>query len=989
MNGDTDLLTPLEAARHLGITPELLTAYARPSFRKRPGDARPLRSISVHGRIRYSRSDLDAFDAYLQQPWADGGNERPAVPGAIIKHLVAESLNQCARCGSGFAVQTAHIESWASTHSHHHHNLLRLCVACHNAHDSDGIISTDELRGLKESLIARSRASLDRRLEGSADRFRPPRRSTAFHGRSLELNAVVTALQEGRSVMISGAGGMGKTELLLQALERAETGRPVIWIDVERFRDAAAVEKALHIVLSFDDSPLATEHLAVRLDEMNACVVLDGVEQGNLTDLETLERWISELSSSSLVTQFVATSQVRLHRFPADETIVVGPLDDAASELILGGSGALPPRPVGRSSEMLCICAGHALTLKLASALIAHFGTVTAATRVVKQRGAMAVSMPGVSEHDRSTSLSVCLAIAFDALSPAERKSLLLIALAPAGLFAAQLEDDFFEIGSSVDALARLRRWHLVSSDGDPVRERVHTLSPIRMFTTQRFAEDDPHEAETLKSELLASIGIMVGVIEDRSSESDQIDYMVARYSEDLPNILWLLAEAEATPSNSQIVLLALATCSSLMRYFFVLKLSEEGALLMQRAAELAIASGRYGRAAAFVVQLVGLRRRQAVGLVDIAEHLMARIESSGRLPLRGRGDLQVARAMIALDDGDPTTAAEWARTAFESYTKVMRLVGQQRENDQDECAELTHDPVGAHQEELHNDIAAALRLHGDAMLGKGDYDRAGTHYRNSLKHQRGASIAVNRGQIMHQIGNCECHLGNHEVAARCYFEAIAIFYAVGMRGFLSNATGELGMILLDCDPPELRELPDSVFAAALQDLTTEFAECADLSRGLFPQRCVELARKTFGTLNACMMTSRVTMAKDWAFRVSTDMIVPMINAAPADGGGGQDVRFSGMMLQTPLEITFMVADLEDSRDGNGDPGEGLLCELLAMCCSIDVWTRNVLRLPDWLATYLARRFGVTSLTRERVAEFMMNCDDGVQDELDLQRADR
>lgn len=392
MDSEIDLLTPLQAARHLGITPELLTAYARPSFRKGAAAATALKSISAGGRVRYARADLDEFDEYLRQPWSNIAEDRPKVPDAIIRHLAAESLNQCVRCGSGSAVQTAHIDSWSATRSHHHHNLLRLCVACHSAHDADGSIPTSELRDLKEGLIARTRASLDRRMGNLSDRLRPPRRLREYYGRSQELDNVVTALQTGRSLIINGAGGIGKTELLLQALERAESGRPVVWIDVGQYHDAAAIEEALHIALSTDAEPLGTAELAVRLDEMNACIVLDGIEQGTLTDLETLERRMLDLSSSSHIAQFVATSQILLHRFPSDETIILGPLDDIASEQILLGRIPSPTGSKSDATELLRICAGHALTLHLASALSAHYGTVASATRMVRERGAAAVS---------------------------------------------------------------------------------------------------------------------------------------------------------------------------------------------------------------------------------------------------------------------------------------------------------------------------------------------------------------------------------------------------------------------------------------------------------------------------------------------------------------------------------------------------------------------------------------------------------------------
>lgn len=556
--------------------------------------------------------------------------------------------------------------------------------------------------------------------------------------------------------------------------------------------------------------------------------------------------------------------------------------------------------------------------------------------------------------------------------------------MAPAGLFAAQIEDDFFDIGADLDALASLRRWHLIYSDDDPDRERLQTLPPIRMFVIQRFAEDEPEESERLKSELLYSIAMMVGVIEQQSSGSDQIDYMIARYSEDMPNIRWLIDEAEADPADSRLSLLATATCSSLVRYFFVLRLSEEGASLMRRAAELALTGGRPDRAASFVVQMIGLARRYHSNLIELADSFMVRIEAAGQLPRWVEGDLQNGRAMIAMDVGDPIAAAEAANGAFECFKAARRSVAVPRDDDPEDLAELPENLITSRDEECHNGMASALRLHGDAMLAQGNYDRARENYEHSLRHERGGSIAVNRGQILHQIGNCESNLGNHDAAADCYLDAIATFYTVGMQEFLSNASGDLGFELLDCDPSGLHEIPDAVVTAALDDLTADFVGCLDLSRGVEPQRCVGLARKTFGTLNVTIMSGRAREAGNWAFRVATEVLNPVFDALPPEDAG-REMMFSGLMLQNPLHLAFLVADLEDSVDENRTLAEGRLKELLTACCAIDSWTRSVLRLPDWLATHFTRRLGVINITRKRVAEYMVNIDGGVADNLDLE----
>ena len=246
----------------------------------------------------------------------------------------------------------------------------------------------------------------------------------------------------------------------------------------------------------------------------------------------------------------------------------------------------------------------------------------------------------------------------------------------------------------------------------------------------------------------------------------------------------------------------------------------------------------------------------------------------------------------------------------------------------------------------------------------------------------------MNRGQIMHQIGNCESHLGNHDAAAACYIEAIARFYVVGMLEYLSNATGELGFTLLDCKPDAVHDLPEDVFPAALQDLEQAFAECTDPSRDADPQRCIGLARKAFGTLTLCMLTDRAAMAGNWAFQMATERLGPMLTGMRPDADT-MDARMCGMFLETPLHISFLVAELEESRDDNGDPDEGLVRQLLATCCSLGVWIREALRIADWLATYLNRRLGVTNLTGGRIAEFMRNGDADVHDELDLFRAGR
>ena len=111
MGAEVDtLLTPLAAAHHLGITTELLFQFTKLSFGNSTG-MRPLQTIERDGQTHFSKHVLDEFDKFLAGPWSSSEEGRPHIPKAILDHLRAESQNQCARCGSGIGVDTAHIRS--------------------------------------------------------------------------------------------------------------------------------------------------------------------------------------------------------------------------------------------------------------------------------------------------------------------------------------------------------------------------------------------------------------------------------------------------------------------------------------------------------------------------------------------------------------------------------------------------------------------------------------------------------------------------------------------------------------------------------------------------------------------------------------------------------------------------------------------------------------------------------------------------------------
>ena len=232
-------LTELKAAFRLGVTVALLYDYTRWGG---GAEKRRLHATTVDGQTCFDQRELDDFKDHLRKPWVEEGEERPPVPAYIVRHLAAESGNRCQRCGKGPSVVTAHISAWSESRSHYHHNLLRLCSACHAEHDRHGSISTKELHKLKKHAIDRTRAMLRAEMDPATGQFHPPPLDPKFVGREEELERLRWAIEKVRAVLVRGVGGVGKTQLVLKALKECRD-EDVVWVDVEGFQEAEDVKR--------------------------------------------------------------------------------------------------------------------------------------------------------------------------------------------------------------------------------------------------------------------------------------------------------------------------------------------------------------------------------------------------------------------------------------------------------------------------------------------------------------------------------------------------------------------------------------------------------------------------------------------------------------------------------------------------------------------------------------------------------------------------
>lgn len=977
---DGSLLQPLAAAHRLGITAELLFQFTKKGFAKASG-LRSLRTVEQAGATLFSIPELDDFDALLAGPWPSPESGRPSIPKAIADHLRAESHNQCARCGSGIGIDTAHIRPWAESRSHHPSNLIRLCSACHREHDAQHSLTTAGLLDLKAALVERTRANLTARMGMAGFLGRMPRPAETFVGRENELSGLTDALRSGRSVIVTGVGGVGKTELLVQALRRAQTGRPVLWIDVEQHRTAGHVLLELRTALGGGGMACPEEMLPGRLDAYQACVVFDGIERASLDDIDALEDAITAIHRTTAATQVVATSQIMLHGFGAHTRVKVGPLDELSSRKVLeragGQDGVAATSGLG---PLLRFCEGHALTLRLATAMMDHYGGPSAALRAIKTRGVGAVRLPGRRRQSPATSLEMCLRTAYEALSTDARRLVWVLAEAPAGLWGHYIDGDWLELPDPTEALAELRSWNLI--DLVPFTDdlaRTQMLGPVRAFVAERGRQDQAADHEAAVGRLVEGFGMMVAVLELKYDDPNDTPHVLSRYGDELPNFLHALDLARRHPGNSRMLLTAVSIVSSLMRYFFVRGLAQEGAAAMHAAAELAISAGRLGQASGLILQAFALAdRANSEVLSRLSMALADRLE---QLTDDGEilADLALCRGLKARGAGDHHAAERYARQAFSGYREKLRAAVEQRSAGQADVEESS-----SRIQELHNDLSHALGLLGFSLLSLGRYEEAAKAYQHSLRHERGAAVAVNRGQTLHQIGNCYMHLGRIREAAKHYHDAARIFHFVGMEEYLGNALGELGYAVLELSDEAFKiDLEVEIIDEGLRDLGRQLRRVFDPTQALDHKRCAGMTRKLFGSIIFLSLIGQGRRLDNFCVDLHSE-IAERFGDEITQGQRNQDDVFSVMMVDMALWFGAQVAAAESILAAEGAIPEDLVWEMLRMVCNANDWARHVMRVVDWFAALLTYRWRYQGASRERLHEFVTNFDDGIIDDLEL-----
>ena len=847
---DQVLLEPLAAARRLRVTPELLMGYAKHGAKGRGG--RRLALVADAPGNRFTIDDLDAFDAYLSEPWAPARATRPPIPSCVRDYLKVEAGGGCARCLTGTPLEEAHIEPWETSRSHHHHNLIRLCRNCHRSFD-EGVILRAEIERIKTRCVD----AVQRRLSSFRPRGWPipgaPATAAGLEGRDEELAAVVSAVATGGSVLIEGTGGIGKTQLALSAMRSFAQQRPVVWLDVEALGDDVDLSETLRR-RSAEAGLAAADDLAAMLDEGRACVVIDGVERlkrgcDELVDL------LEQLAGATFDTVVLVTSQVALPSFQAGLRVRLRPLGpDVSRRLLLNGSETIAVG-TAETEELLRFAHGHPLTLGILSALLRHFASARDVLSRLDRHGSAAVAMPGRRTHGPRTSLELSLAVAFDDLDARQRRLLWAVAMSPAGFRRDMHPLDELDVGDAVEVAAELRAWNLIEIVRDPWFEPDHPaaavlamLSPIRAFVLRRMAEEPADQRASRERAMAKEVAFLASWLQHSFVKNGAAQVGLALLERELPNAVAMFEFAYERRADEGFLRVMESLANSTMMVLFTTGRFRLGQRLMRRASAAVAEAGRSTDAMHLLLQMQVLAERSGDdhgAAFALAEAERVSADAAGE----GLAMVRQLQASAAESRRDYTAAAKLAREALALFDEL----------------EGEHYQAGF----------AAFQL-GRALEFGGDPEAALPCYRRAIETWRREDDPINLASTLHHVGNCEAYAGRWRSAMDAYREAADGFVELGTVDYISNALGEAGLIL-----PFLELLTDlparDTVRAGLHDCVSRIVEM-HREPELIGKRLRVSLRKLGGVMSVAVHTGNADLLEKAADAISSQILIQMVD---------------------------------------------------------------------------------------------------------------
>jgi tetratricopeptide (TPR) repeat protein len=882
MNTSPVLLNEDEAAFKLGITKRLLNAYARSAPKRRLGDNRTLKTVSKDGKIWFTPEDLDEWEEYLQKPWAAPGESRPNLPPYIDRHLEVECGGKCARCGKGGGVEVAHIDKWELSRNYYHHNLIRLCKACHSEYDS-GLIPKEEILELKAALVQKVRESLQegKRIFARGSVHRVPLPDSLFVGREKELLILNERLCKERVIVIEGIGGMGKTQLLLRALQQIKD-IPTFWFDVESYQSLADLKLAILPALIKQGMMVSkTESLFDTLDTLPLRIVFDGLDRIPVAEFDDLVDFLNALIQLTRQPRLVVTTQVEINNLdgPAFK-LVVPPLGIPESkQLMISGCAETDTSFSEDDITWLAdFCDGHSLSLRAVTGLLRYYKKSSTVIERLMLAGANEVRDHARTEQNRSSSLQVCLRAAYFCFNHEQKRLLLYLSNFPAGCPEPMAKG--WEKSSDFDAdLAKLRRFFFVEIRPDNllIADRLRLLNPVRQFIRSEWAGAPYDEVASVWMDAARTLMLQAVFLDHafliQATEPGQAQYGLLRLESELPNFLDMLRyaqeilrerESEGLDIKPYYELIAGLT-GGLSRYFFIRGLLLEGMYFIAPGIKALLALERHHEAAKQLLMLANMQARmadykghtQTIGaLVDLAgktsdDHILA-------LTSLGVGDIYKYEGKYS----EAIKCYEQAVSHFREELSAEPLLPLFDEKDERYLTGMLGLALTSLAEVYHR-LKQPTKAIQYGLEAKDCIEKTGDQ--------------TNLGVVWHELGNSYAESGDMAKAIEAYHRALISFLQLGYREYVGNAVCEMGEAVVEggFDPALNSLLTQDVLRVVLGDIKEYLKRWVSYVDENFVDDGSAM-RKLFGTIKLVSFTDNAWMLKDWVEEIRDEVLEPL-----------------------------------------------------------------------------------------------------------------
>ncbi len=321
----------------------------------------------------------------------------------------------------------------------------------------------------RRALAARAR---QRAATEALQLHRPPEPPTSFVGREDEIGELAAALSRQCLVSLVGPGGVGKTRLLLRAMQE----RQVAFVDLTALppgSDEEAVARAVAGALGMvEPGASALKAVTTQLSAAGATLVLDNCEHV----LEGAAAVVSRVLASTL-NLVVVTSRERMG-LPGERVLPVSPLPpEVAARLFVerarqavGGYG--PDLDWGQVLELCRRLEGLPLVIELAAARLSALSFADMSARLDQ---ALDLLGSGERSQDRHRSLRATLGWSYQLLSADEQEIYRVVSVLP-GPFRLGVAEALLpaaERARVAAAVARLVDASLLVRVGDRYRQLV------------------------------------------------------------------------------------------------------------------------------------------------------------------------------------------------------------------------------------------------------------------------------------------------------------------------------------------------------------------------------------------------------------------------------------------------------------------------------------------------------------------------------------